>query len=60
MEVDNSLLLLNLCGFPWETQKQTRGAFPSDKSLMRLAGCILININEEWVTGKKYLSMDDE
>jgi len=27
---------------------------------MRLAGCILININEEWVTGKKYLSMDEE
>ncbi|UEC39554.1 MAG: hypothetical protein METHSR3v1_420001 [Methanothrix sp.] len=25
---------------------------------MRLAGCIMININEEWVTGKKYLTMD--
>ena len=36
------------------------GAFPSDKSLMRLAGCIMININEEWITGKKYLSMDEE
>jgi len=36
------------------------GAFPSDQSLMRLAGCIMININEEWVTGKKYLTMDVE
>jgi hypothetical protein len=36
------------------------GAFPSDKSLLRLAGCIFININEEWITGKKYLSMDEE
>ena len=45
-----------------ELKRRSRpvGAFPSDKSLMRLAGCILININEEWVTGKKYLSMDEE
>jgi len=27
---------------------------------MRLAGCIMININEEWITGKKYLTMDEE
>ena len=45
-----------------ELKRRSRpvGAFPSDKSLMRLAGCIMININEEWITGKKYLSMDDE
>jgi len=36
------------------------GAFPSDKSLLRLIGCILININKEWITGNKYLSMDKE
>jgi putative transposase len=36
------------------------GAFPSDQSLMRLAGCIMININEEWIMGKKYLTMDEE
>jgi transposase-like protein len=45
-----------------ELKRRSRpvGAFPSDKSLMRLMGCILININEEWVTGKTYLSMDEE
>jgi len=45
-----------------ELKRRSRpvGAFPSDKSLMRLAGCIMININEEWITGKKYLSMDEE
>ena len=45
-----------------ELKRRSRpvGAFPSDKSLMRLAGCIMININEEWITGKKYLSMDKE
>ena len=44
-----------------ELKRRSRpvGAFPSDKSLMRLMGCILININEEWVTGKTYLSMDE-
>jgi transposase-like protein len=45
-----------------ELKRRSRpvGAFPSDRSLMRLAGCIMININEEWITGKKYLSMDVE
>lgn len=45
-----------------ELKRRSRpvGAFPSDKSLMRLVGCIMININEEWITGKKYLSMDEE
>lgn len=36
------------------------GAFPSEQSLMRVAVSILIDINEEWITGKKYLSMDVE
>lgn len=45
-----------------ELKRRSRpvGAFPSDKSLMRLTGCIMININEEWITGKKYLSMDED
>jgi putative transposase len=45
-----------------ELKRRSRpvGAFPSDKSLMRLAGCIMININEEWITGKRYLSMDED
>ena len=30
----------------------------SDESFMRLGVSILIDINEEWVTAKKYLSMD--
>ena len=45
-----------------ELKRRSRpvGAFPSDQSLMRLAGCIMININEDWVTGKRYLTMDEE
>jgi len=44
-----------------ELKRRTRvvGAFPSDQSLLRLAGSILRNINEEWVTGKRYLLMDE-
>jgi transposase-like protein len=35
------------------------GAFPNDESLLRLAVSILIDINEEWITGKRYLSMEE-
>lgn len=45
-----------------ELKRRTRvvGAFPNDKSLLRLAGSLLMDINEEWVTGIRYLSMDEE
>lgn len=44
-----------------ELKRRTRvvGAFPSDSSFMRLGVSILIDINEEWLTTKRYLSMDD-
>jgi len=35
------------------------GAFPNEESLMRLPVSILIDINEEWITGNGYLSMED-
>ena len=43
-----------------ELKRRTRvvGAFPSDQSFMRLGVSILIDINEEWMTTKRYLSMD--
>ncbi|WP_367358339.1 IS256 family transposase [Methanothrix sp.] len=45
-----------------ELKRRSRvvGAFPSDKSFMRLGVSILIDINEEWMTTRKYLSMDME
>ena len=45
-----------------ELKRRTRvvGAFPSDKSFMRLGVSILIDINEEWMTTKKYLSTDTD
>ena len=44
-----------------ELKRRSRpvGAFPTEKSLLRLAGCIMININEEWVMGKTYLSLEE-
>jgi putative transposase len=41
-----------------ELKRRTRkiGAFPNEASLLRLAGSILIDINEEWITGNRYLS----
>jgi putative transposase len=45
-----------------ELKRRTRvvGAFPSEQSFMRLGVSILIDINEEWMTTKKYLSMDTD
>jgi transposase-like protein len=45
-----------------ELKRRTRvvGAFPSDQSFMRLSVSILIDINEEWMTNKKYLTMDED
>ena len=45
-----------------ELKRRSRvvGAFPNDQSFMRLGVSILIDINEEWVTGRTYLSWDDE
>ncbi len=44
-----------------EMKRRTRkiGAFPSEQSLLRLAVSILMDINEEWLTGRKYLSLED-
>jgi putative transposase len=36
------------------------GFFSNDASLIRLAGSILIDINEEWITGNRYLSVKSE
>jgi len=36
------------------------GVFPNEESLLRLVGSILMDINEEWVTGRRYLTMEKE
>jgi putative transposase len=36
------------------------GAFPNDGALLRIGVTILIDINEEWLTGRKYLSIIEE
>ena len=45
-----------------ELKRRTRvvGAFPNDESLLRLVVSLLIDINEEWITGRRYLSMEEE
>ncbi len=41
-----------------ELKRRTKvvGAFPNEESLLRLVGSILMDINEEWVTGRRYLT----
>jgi len=45
-----------------ELKRRSRviGAFPNDASLMRVAVSILMDINDEWITGRRYLRMDVE
>jgi len=40
-------------------RSRTIGAFSNDASLLRLAGTILMDINEEWITGQRYTSGSD-
>ncbi|MDI9615902.1 MAG: IS256 family transposase [Methanothrix sp.] len=44
-----------------ELKRRSRvvGAFPSDNAFIRLAVSILMDINEEWMTSKRYLTMDN-
>ena len=43
-----------------ELKRRSRvaGAFSNDESLLRLAVCIMMDINEEWITGNRYLSLE--
>jgi len=43
-----------------ELKRRSRvvGAFPNKESVLRLAVSILIDINEDWITGNKYLVME--
>jgi transposase-like protein len=44
-----------------EIKRRTKvvGAFPSQSSLLRLVVSILIDINEDWITGYRYLNMSE-
>ncbi len=55
LRTTNILERLNL-----EFKRRTRkvGAFPSDQSLLRLVVSIMMDINEEWITGRKYINME--
>ena len=45
-----------------EINRRTRvaGLFPNEPSLLRLVSAVLMELSEEWETGKRYLNMDME
>jgi putative transposase len=45
-----------------ETERETKvvGMFLNEESLLWLVGSILMDINEEWITGRRYLTMEEE
>jgi len=44
-----------------ELKRRSRvaGAYSNDQSLLRVAVCIMIDINEDWITGNRYLSSEE-
>jgi transposase-like protein len=44
-----------------ELKRRSRvsGAYSNDQSLLRVAVCIIMDINEDWITGKRYLSLEE-
>lgn len=44
-----------------ELKRRSRvsGAYSNDQSLLRVAGCIMMDINEDWITGNRYLSFEE-
>jgi transposase-like protein len=56
LRVSNTIERLNA-----EIKRRTKkiGAFPSDDSAIRLAGSIMMDINEEYVTGRKYINKEE-
>ena len=58
----NSLRTTNVLeGLNLEFKRRTRkiGAFPSEQSLLRLVVSIMMDINEEWITGRKHMNMEE-
>ena len=45
-----------------EIKRRTRVAtlFPNDDSLLRLVSAVLIELSEDWETGKVYLNIETE
>ena len=43
-----------------EIKRRVVGAFTSIKSFIRLLGSVLLDQNEEWLTGRRYLNMETE
>ena len=57
LRTTNGLENLNL-----QVRRRTRvaGLFPNGASLLRLASAVLMEISEEWETGRRYLPKDDD
>jgi hypothetical protein len=40
-----------------ETKKSHIRAYSNDQSLLRVAVCIMMNINEDWITGNRHFTL---
>jgi putative transposase len=45
-----------------ELKRRTKvvGVFPNEESLLQLVGSVLMDVDEEWVPGRRYLTLERE
>ena len=59
-EGGNALSLFDRINMELKRRTKVIGVFPNEESLLWLVGSILMDINEEWVTGRRHLTMEKE
>jgi hypothetical protein len=41
-------------------RSRVAGEYSNEQSLLKVVVCFMMNFNEDWITGKRYLSLDDD
>ena len=59
-EGGNALSLFDRINMELKRRTKVIGVFPNEESLLWLVGSIQMDINEEWVTGRRHLTMEKE
>jgi len=50
---------LNRINKELKRRSRVSGAYSNDQSVPRVAVCIMMNINEDWITGNRHLSLEE-
>lgn len=59
LEKDRTTNVLERINKELKRRSRVAGAYSNDQLLLRMAVCIMMDINEDWITGKRYLSLEE-